>query len=51
MSEAAEAAEAAALLSPPAGTSELGIDIIKVDRIKGTLAKFGRRFAGRVLTD
>ena len=34
----------------PEGTTELGIDIIKVDRIEGTLAKFGRRFAKRVLT-
>jgi holo-[acyl-carrier protein] synthase len=34
----------------PAGTTELGIDIIKVDRIRGTLQKFGRRFARRVLT-
>ena len=34
----------------PAGTTELGIDIIKVDRIRGTLEKFGRRFARRVLT-
>jgi holo-[acyl-carrier protein] synthase len=32
------------------GTTELGIDIIKVDRIRATLAKFGRRFSGRVLT-
>lgn len=38
-------------LSAPAGTSELGIDIIQVARIKGTLAKFGRRFARRVLTE
>ena len=37
-------------LSPPPGTTELGIDIIKVDRIRGTLAKFGRRFSRRVLT-
>jgi holo-[acyl-carrier protein] synthase len=37
-------------LSPPPGTTELGIDIIKVDRIRGTLEKFGRRFSGRVLT-
>lgn len=37
--------------APPPGTTELGIDIIKVDRIKGTLAKFGRRFSRRVLTD
>jgi holo-[acyl-carrier-protein] synthase len=34
----------------PAGTTELGIDIIKVGRIEGTLTKFGRRFARRVLT-
>lgn len=37
-------------IAPPPGTTELGIDIIKVDRIKGTLDKFGRRFARRVLT-
>ena len=35
---------------PPEGTTELGIDIIKVDRIKATLARFGRRFSKRVLT-
>jgi holo-[acyl-carrier protein] synthase len=34
----------------PAGTSELGIDIVRVDRIRKTLAKFGKRFSGRVLT-
>ena len=34
----------------PAGTTELGIDIIKVDRIKATLEKFGPRFSNRVLT-
>ena len=34
----------------PPGTTELGIDIIKVDRIRDTLAKFGARFSGRVLT-
>ena len=38
-------------LAPPPGTTELGIDIIQVSRIKGTLAKFGRRFARRVLTE
>ena len=38
-------------LSAPPGTSELGVDIIQVARIKATLARFGRRFAGRVLTD
>jgi holo-[acyl-carrier protein] synthase len=36
---------------PPEGTSELGIDIIQVARIKGTLTRFGRRFATRVLTE
>ena len=35
----------------PAGTTELGIDIIKVDRIRATLARFGPRFTARVLTD
>jgi holo-[acyl-carrier protein] synthase len=34
----------------PAGTTELGIDIIKVERIRRTLERFGRRFAERVLT-
>ena len=34
----------------PSGTTELGIDIIKVDRIRATLAKFGGRFSRRVLT-
>lgn len=37
-------------LTPPEGTTELGIDIIKVARIRETLAKFGRRFSNRVLT-
>ena len=34
----------------PPGTTELGIDIIKVDRIRDTIARFGSRFTGRVLT-
>ena len=34
----------------PAGTTELGIDIIRVDRIRKTLARFGSRFSTRVLT-
>jgi holo-[acyl-carrier protein] synthase len=34
----------------PDGTSELGIDIIRVERIRRTLAKFGPRFSARVLT-
>jgi len=36
---------------PPDGTTELGIDIIKVERIEKAIAKHGRRFAKRVLTD
>ena len=35
----------------PPGTTELGIDIIKVGRIRETLARFGARFARRVLTE
>jgi holo-[acyl-carrier protein] synthase len=35
----------------PPGTTELGIDIIQVSRIKATLARFGRRFSRRVLTE
>jgi holo-[acyl-carrier protein] synthase len=34
----------------PAGTTELGIDIIRVDRIRRTLERFGARFSRRVLT-
>jgi phosphopantetheine--protein transferase-like protein len=35
---------------PPDGSTELGIDIIKVDRIRASLARFGERFSKRVLT-
>jgi holo-[acyl-carrier protein] synthase len=35
---------------PPEGTTELGIDIIRVDRIRAALARFGARFSDRVLT-
>ena len=35
---------------PPEGTTELGVDIIKVARIRDTLARFGPRFSERVLT-
>jgi holo-[acyl-carrier protein] synthase len=35
----------------PPGTTELGIDIIKVDRIAHTIERFGDRFSRRVLTD
>jgi len=34
----------------PGGIEEVGIDIIKVDRIRRTLARFGSRFSQRVLT-
>jgi holo-[acyl-carrier protein] synthase len=35
----------------PPGTTELGIDIIKVARIRAALERFGERFSQRVLTD
>ncbi len=35
---------------PPEGTTELGIDIIKVARIRASIEKFGARFSRRVLT-
>ena len=34
----------------PSGTTELGIDIIKVARIRAALERFGSRFSERVLT-
>jgi holo-[acyl-carrier protein] synthase len=37
-------------VSPPPGTSELGIDIVRIERIRNTLARFGTRFTDRVLT-
>jgi holo-[acyl-carrier protein] synthase len=36
--------------SPPPGTTELGIDIIRVSRIAASLTRFGERFIDRVLT-
>jgi holo-[acyl-carrier protein] synthase len=46
-----EPVAAGALLGDlPAGTTELGIDIIKVDRIRASLERFGERFSKRVLT-
>jgi holo-[acyl-carrier protein] synthase len=36
---------------PPEPTIELGIDIIRVDRIRASLERFGARFSGRVLTE
>jgi holo-[acyl-carrier protein] synthase len=35
----------------PEGTTELGIDIIRIARIAATLGRFGERFMRRVLTD
>ena len=35
----------------PEGTTELGIDIIKVERIRKALERFGERFPKRILTD
>jgi holo-[acyl-carrier protein] synthase len=37
-------------IDAPAGTTELGIDIIKVERIRRSLDRFGSRFSRRVLT-
>lgn len=34
----------------PEGTVELGLDIVRVERIREALERFGPRFAGRVLT-
>ncbi|HEY8167706.1 MAG TPA: holo-ACP synthase [Candidatus Limnocylindrales bacterium] len=41
----------AALPPVPEGTTELGIDIIEVERIRAALARHGARFGRRVLTD
>jgi len=35
----------------PEGTTELGVDIIKVERIRASLERFGERFSRRVLTE
>jgi len=49
------AADAADEIAPPGhvpeGTTELGIDIIKVERIRSALERFGPRFSRRVLTE
>ncbi len=45
-----QAALGAISVSPPDGTTELGIDIIKVERIRASLERFGERFSKRVLT-
>ena len=41
---------AAAVPAPPPETTELGIDIIRISRIKDSLDRFGDRFTSRVLT-
>lgn len=38
-------------LQPPEGTTELGIDIINVERIRTALERHGDRFPKRILTD
>ena len=43
--------EASSAATVPTGTTELGIDIIKVERIRAALERFGPRFSRRVLTD
>jgi len=40
----------AVLPAVPPGTTELGVDIIKVERIRASIARFGSRFSERVLT-
>src|SRR3954453_13572213 len=35
----------------PEGTTELGLEIIKIERIAHAIERFGERFAKRVLTD
>src|SRR5664280_1354128 len=47
---AGAAGPAAALPAAPPETTELGIDIIRVSRIKESLERFGDRFVARVLT-
>ncbi len=37
-------------ITPPEGTTELGIDIVKIERIVAALRKHGRRFPLRILT-
>jgi len=44
------AGPAAGLPAVPEGTTELGIDIVRVSRIRDALARFGERFVGRVCT-
>ena len=50
MSQLDAAPVASALAASGVALEELGIDIIKVDRIEAALKKFGSRFSRRVLT-
>ena len=50
MAQASPASSLPPGLVPP-GTTELGIDIIKVERIRASLERFGERFSKRVLTE
>ena len=50
MRDAADLPGTASATSAPPGITELGIDIIRVDRIRGSLDRFGKRFTDRVLT-
>jgi holo-[acyl-carrier protein] synthase len=45
-----DASAIAALAGADSGISELGIDIIKVDRIRRSIERYGERFSHRVLT-
>jgi len=45
-----DAAPTDAAPTAPPGTTEVGIDIIRVARIRETLTRFGSRFSARVLT-
>jgi holo-[acyl-carrier protein] synthase len=40
----------AGVAPPPAGTTELGIDIVRVARLRAALDRFGERFVTRVCT-
>jgi holo-[acyl-carrier protein] synthase len=48
--EPSEADGGAPQRHPSEDTTELGIDIIKIDRIRAALERFGERFSSRVLT-
>jgi holo-[acyl-carrier protein] synthase len=48
--ERGESGSSGALPAPPPETTELGIDLVRVSRIRDSLARFGDRFSKRVLT-